>query len=113
MRLARKLPPVRPLSGLVVHLCGRCTSEPVSVSPSRHHRNGFNRNVAHDIPCFVPALGSANDLRAARSCLDQRLKLPFFGFAHRKNLMPYCGQPLSVAAKQMTFVHRSNIIRFS
>jgi hypothetical protein len=24
MRLARKLPPVRPLSGLVVHLCGRC-----------------------------------------------------------------------------------------
>src|SRR6185295_3924992 len=24
MRLARKLPPVRPLSGLVVHLCGGC-----------------------------------------------------------------------------------------
>ena len=24
MRLARKLPAVRPLSGLVVHLCGRC-----------------------------------------------------------------------------------------
>jgi ribosomal protein S27AE len=24
MRLARKLPQVRPLSGLVVHLCGRC-----------------------------------------------------------------------------------------
>jgi hypothetical protein len=24
MRLARKLPPVRPLSGLLVHLCGRC-----------------------------------------------------------------------------------------
>ena len=24
MRLARKLPSVRPLSGLVVHLCGRC-----------------------------------------------------------------------------------------
>jgi hypothetical protein len=24
MRLARKLPPVRPLAGLVVHLCGRC-----------------------------------------------------------------------------------------
>jgi hypothetical protein len=24
MRLARKLPEVRPLSGLVVHLCGRC-----------------------------------------------------------------------------------------
>jgi ribosomal protein S27AE len=24
MRLARKLPPVRPLGGLVVHLCGRC-----------------------------------------------------------------------------------------
>ena len=24
MRLARKLPPVRPLSGLVIHLCGGC-----------------------------------------------------------------------------------------
>ena len=36
-------------------------SEPASVSPSRHHRNGFNRNVAHDIPYFAPPLASANE----------------------------------------------------
>jgi hypothetical protein len=38
MRLARKLPPVRPLAGLVIHLCGRCgyvgASERESEPPS-------------------------------------------------------------------------------
>ena len=29
-----------------------------SVSPSRHHRTGFNRNVAHDIPYFAPPLAA-------------------------------------------------------
>jgi hypothetical protein len=31
------------------------------VSPSRLRRNGFNRNVAHDIPYFAPPLASANE----------------------------------------------------
>jgi hypothetical protein len=35
---------------------GADTSGPASVSPSRHPRNGFNRSVARDTPCFVLAL---------------------------------------------------------
>ena len=44
---------------------GADMSEPASVSPSRHHRNGFNRNVAHDIPYFAPRLASANERQLA------------------------------------------------
>ena len=52
MRLARKFPPVRPLSGLVVHLCGGCGYvEPPNASPIPHHRSGFDRRAAYDIPC--------------------------------------------------------------
>ena len=62
MRLARKLPPVRPLSGLVVHLCGGCghVGTP-NASPIPHRRSGFDRHVAYDIPCSVPALANADD----------------------------------------------------
>ena len=53
--------------------CGRClgwsstyvdgadTSEPPNASPIPHHRSGFNRRAAHDIPCSVTALANAND----------------------------------------------------
>jgi hypothetical protein len=53
--------------------CGRClgwsstcaeaadTSEPPNASPIPHHRSGFNRRAAYDIPCSVPALANAND----------------------------------------------------
>jgi hypothetical protein len=48
MRLARKLPPVRPLSGLVVHLCGRCgyveADEREPEPPPPKWRLGFNRS---------------------------------------------------------------------
>ncbi len=60
MRLARKLPPVRPLSGLVVHLCGRC-GHVGPASASQRHRRGFDRNGAHDIPYFAPPRASANE----------------------------------------------------
>ena len=62
MRLARKLPPVRPLSGLVVTYAEVAdTSEPPNASPIPHHRSGFDRRAAYDIPCFVPALANANN----------------------------------------------------
>ena len=62
MRLARKLPPVRPLSGLIVHLCGGCgyvgTAErepdpppPKWLQPTRGVRYS----------CSVPALANADD----------------------------------------------------
>ena len=53
--------------------CGRClgwsstyaeaadTSEPPNASPIPHHRSGFDRRAAYDIPCFVPALANADD----------------------------------------------------
>ena len=53
--------------------CGRClgwsstyaeaadTSEPPNASPIPHHRSGFNRRAAYEIPCFVPALANADD----------------------------------------------------
>ena len=53
--------------------CGRClgwsstyaeaavTSEPPNASPIPHHRSGFNRRAAYDIPCSVPALANAGD----------------------------------------------------
>ena len=53
--------------------CGRClgwsstyaeaadTSEPPNASPIPHHRSGFNRRAAYDIPCSVPALANADD----------------------------------------------------
>ena len=53
--------------------CGRClgwsstyaeaadTSEPPNASPIPHHRSGFDRRAAYDIPCFVPALANANN----------------------------------------------------
>src|SRR6478735_8460855 len=62
MRLARKLPPVRPLSGLVIHLCERCGHVgPASASQRHRHRRGFDRNGAHDIPYFAPPRASANE----------------------------------------------------
>jgi hypothetical protein len=44
-----------------IYADGVDASEPASVSPSRHRRNGFNRNAAHDIPYFAPPRASAND----------------------------------------------------
>ena len=53
--------------------CGRClgwsstcaeaadTSEPPNASPIPHHRSGFDRRAAYDIPRSVPALANAND----------------------------------------------------
>ena len=53
--------------------CGRClgwsstyaeaadTSEPPNANPIPHHRSGFDRRAAYDIPCFVPALANANN----------------------------------------------------
>ena len=53
--------------------CGRClgwsstyaeaadTSEPPNASPIPHHRSGFNRRAAYDIPYSVPALANADD----------------------------------------------------
>ena len=40
---------------------GADTSEPPNASPIPHHRSGFNRLAAYDIPCSVPALANAND----------------------------------------------------
>ena len=40
---------------------GADTSEPPNASPIPHHRSGFNRHAAYDIPCSVPALANAND----------------------------------------------------
>jgi hypothetical protein len=37
------------------------TSEPPNASPIPHHRSGFDRRAAYDIPCSVPALENAND----------------------------------------------------
>jgi hypothetical protein len=45
---------------------GADTSEPASANPSRHRQNGFNRNVAHDIPYFGPALPSDNETISCR-----------------------------------------------
>ena len=74
MRLARKLPPVRPLSGLVIHLCGRCGYVGASErEPEPPPPKWLQPKRGSRYSCFVPALGSANDLRAARSCLDQPL----------------------------------------
>ena len=62
MRLARKLPPVRPLSGLVVHLCGGCgyvgTSER---EPDPPPPKWLRPTRGVEFPCFVPALANAND----------------------------------------------------
>ena len=53
--------------------CGHClgwsstyadaadTSERPNASPIPHHRSGFNRRAAYDIPCSVPALVNADD----------------------------------------------------
>ena len=34
---------------------------PARANPSRRHRTGFDRNVAHDIPYFAPPRASANE----------------------------------------------------
>ena len=39
----------------------RRRSEPPNASPIPHHRSGFNRRAACDIPCSVQALASADD----------------------------------------------------
>ena len=38
------------------------TSEPPNASPIPHHRSGFDRRAAYDIPCSVAALANADDL---------------------------------------------------
>ena len=62
--------------------CGRClgwsstyadaadTSEPPNASPIPHHRSGFNRRAAYDIPCSVPALGTPM-IRHGRPAKDE------------------------------------------
>ena len=37
------------------------TSEPPNASPIPHHRSGFDRRAAYDIPCSVAALANADD----------------------------------------------------
>ena len=72
MRLARKLPAVRLLSGLVVHLCGRCGYvRTASASPIYHHLSGFNPSAVSDIPYSVPALKYAEPRRGLLSALSQ------------------------------------------
>ena len=61
MRLARKLPSVRPLSELVVHLCGWCgyvgTSEREPEPPAAHgSKFGFGQLAALAIPILAAGL---------------------------------------------------------
>ena len=59
-RAGRGDPPPR-LGWSSTYADGADTSEPPNASPIPHHRSGFNRRAAYDIPCSVLALANAND----------------------------------------------------
>jgi hypothetical protein len=111
MRLARKLPPVRPLSGLVVHLCGRCgyvgTAEREPDPPTTEVASTDARRAIFPVSCphsRTPMIGHG---RPAKNETD----LPTVRGAHEAREAIALARPQSPRGHPV-LVHRPRCIPF-